>query len=301
MIGEFLRYWTTPAPERVRTYGYLQRLIAIEYRERRCRAAWGPHLAQTRQYIVKAMDVVPRPRTAVILGSGLLLDVPLEDLSERFETVYLADIFHMPRVRRIVRGYDNVRLLTGDVTGIFRAMKEGKTPDARTPAPPARIPHIADADLIVSCNCLTQLAGPFNDLFRRTQGFTDADCDLLSVQVMENHLKALVDQAVGVSVVITDTQRIAVRDGKIVGRKDLLRSLKLPHAPHPQHDQEWEWLIAPAGEERPSLDIRHMISARIYERPLPEEMAAAATARANAAVTEELPTADGLADTAPAS
>jgi hypothetical protein len=64
-------------------------------------------------------------------------------------------------------------------------------------------------------------------------------------------------------------------------------------------DEEWEWLIAPAGEEHPTRDIRHMVSARIFERPVPEESAAAATARANTETPEELPAEDGLADASP--
>lgn len=35
MIGEFLRYLTTFAPERTRKFGYLKRLIALEFRAKR--------------------------------------------------------------------------------------------------------------------------------------------------------------------------------------------------------------------------------------------------------------------------
>ncbi|TAL00555.1 MAG: hypothetical protein EPO08_13300 [Rhodospirillaceae bacterium] len=295
MIGEFLRYWTTLAPERARKYGYLKRLIALEFRERRCRGAWGPHLARTRQYIVKAIDLVPRPRSVVIVGSGLLLDVPLEDLADRFERVYLVDIFHMPQVRRAVRRYFNVKLLTGDVTGIFAMFKENKAPGPRTPPPPPRIPHLADADMIVSCNCLTQLAGPFNDLFRATRGFADADCDLLSAQVMEAHVAAIAQQAAGVGVLITDTERFAMQGDKIVSRTDLLKTVRLPPPPRPQFDEEWDWLIAPAPEEHPSQDMLHVVSARIYERQVPEEKVEAQVVDTGEPVAD-LPAEDGLAD-----
>jgi hypothetical protein len=296
MIGEFLRYWTTPAPERVRKYGYLKRLIAIEYRERRCRAAWGPHLARIRQYIINAIDLVPRKRTAVILGSGLLLDVPLEDLSERFETVYLVDIFHMPRVRRTVQGFRNVKLLTGDITGIFRAMKDGKGPTLTVPPPPATLPHVKDADLLVSCNVLTQLAGPFNDMFRTTQGFTDPDCDLLSAQVMTNHLTALMNRTVGVSVLITDTARVAMRNGKTAGRKDLMKTVTLPHSSQAKSDEIWEWLIAPAPEEYKKADVLHLMAARTFQHQPPEETA---VAQPSVETVEEIPADDGLADATP--
>jgi hypothetical protein len=294
MIGELLRYWTTLAPERVRKYGYLKRLIAIEFRERRNRGAWGPHLAHTRQFILKAVDLVPQPRIAVILGSGLLLDVPIEYLADRFERVYLVDIFHMPQVRRKLQRYLNVKLLSGDITGIFTMMKDHKAPGGKTPAPPPVIPHLADADLIVSCNILTQLAGPFNDLFRRTRGFGDADCDQLSQQVMEQHINAIALQAKGIGVLITDIERFAMQGETIVSRLDLLKELQLPPTQHPQFDEDWDWNIAPAPEEHPSQDIIHAVSARIYERGVPEE-----EKPADAVADEgELPAedGDGLAD-----
>ena len=293
MIGELFRYLTTLAPERVRKYGYLKRLIALEFRERRCRGAWGPHLAHTRQFIVKAIDLVPRPRTVVVIGSGLLLDVPLEDLADRFERVYLADMFHMPQVRRKARRFLNVKLLTGDVTGIFGMLKENKAPGPRTPPPAPRIPYLADADMIVSCNCLSQLAGPFNDLFRATRGFADADCDMLSAQVIEKHLAAITQEAVGIGVVITDTERFAMQGDTIVSRTDLLKTVRLPATPRPLFDEEWDWMIAPAPEEHPSQDILHVVSARIYERQVPEETA---KPEESGEPVEDLPQEDGLAD-----
>src|SRR5207237_1778892 len=130
------------------------------------------------------------------------------------------------------QAFANVKLLTGDITGIFNAMKDGKTREPLTPPPAALIPHLRDADMVVSCNCLTQLAGPFNDRLRKTQGFADQDCDQFSAQVMDHHIAALVKDAIGVSVLITDTQRVAMRGGDIVARKALLKTVKLPHSTH---------------------------------------------------------------------
>ena len=254
MIGEFLRYATTLAPERIRKFGYLKRLIALEFRAKRWESEWTSYIRNTRNLIIKAADLCDRQETAVILGSGLLLEVPLAALSERFERVYLVDIFHMPQVRREAKKYFNVKMLTGDITGVFIAMKENRPPGPNYPAPPPRIPHLKDADLIVSCNCLTHLAPPFTDFFEKTRGFSELDSDKVAYQIMEQHAKAIAEEATGVGVIITDEDRIAMQDDKMVSRVDLLKALKLPHTPTIVHNEEWDWMAAPHPENHPTHD-----------------------------------------------
>ncbi len=302
MLAELFRYWTTFSPERVRQYGYLQRLIALESRYARCKVAWSPHVAKCHAMIVKAADLVPHPRTAVVVGSGLWIEIPIQALAERFDRVYLVDIFHMPEVVRRAKKYFNVKLLTGDVTGIFAMMKENKYPGPLHPPPPPRIPHLAEADLIVSCNCMTQLAGAFNDMFRKTRGFADKDCDTLSAQIMEVHVEALANHASGVALLITDTERFAMQGDKIVSRSDLLKGIRLPATARSMHNEEWDWVIAPAPEEHPAQDMVHVVTARVYERLSEEERKKEAEAAKAGEVgappeLEPLPDdGDGLAD-----
>lgn len=271
MIGEFIRYLTTFAPERTRKFGYLRRLIALEFRARRCATAWDSHQRSARNVITKAVDLCEKHEMVMVLGSGLLLEVPLKLLASRFERVLLVDIFHMPQVRKEAKRHFNVKLLTGDITGMFQAMKEGPPPGGNNPAPPARIPHLKDADLIVSCNCLTQLAGPFTDQYEKTRGFSELDSDKLAYQIMEQHCKAIAVEATGVGVIITDVERIAMQDDKMVSRTDLLKALKLPPTKTLVHNEEWDWLIAPHPEEHPSHDYIHVVDAKVYQRSVAEE------------------------------
>ena len=272
MIGEFLRYATTLAPERISKFGYLKRLIAMEFRAKRCESAWASHLRNARNLITKAADLCDRQDGAVIIGSGLLLEVPMSALTERFERVYLVDIFHMPQVRRETKKYFNVKLLTGDVTGVFIAMKENHAPRPNIPVPQPRIPHLKDADFIVSCNCLTHLAAPFTDNFEKTRGFSELDSDKVAYQLMEQHVKAIAEEATGIGVIITDEHRIAMQADKTVSRSDLLKALKLPHTPTVVHNEEWDWMFAPHPEEHSTHDYIHTVAAKIYERNVEKAM-----------------------------
>jgi hypothetical protein len=118
---------------------------------------------------------------------------------------------------------------------------------------------------------------------------------MLAAQVMENHLHAVTVAAKGIGVVVTDTERFAMQGDRIVARSDLLKAVRLPVAPRVQLNEEWDWMIAPAPEEHPSQDIVHVVSARIYERQVPEEKAAAAPAASDEPL-HELPVEDGLTD-----
>lgn len=266
MLAELWRYWTTFAPERVRKFGYLSRLIALEFRHKRCAAAWEPHLQRCRDVIVKAADLCEKQQICVVLGSGLLLEVPVGQLASRFEVVYLVDIFHTPRVVAEAKKHFNVRLLSGDITAVFAAIKERKAPGSNHPAPPPRIPHLATADLVVSCNLLTQLAGPFTAHFEAERGFSEIDSEKVAVQIMQQHINALANVPAGIGVLITDVDRYVMAGDKVVTRTDLLKGLELPDPVKPLHSEEWEWLIAPAPEEDPARDVVHMVEAKIYQR-----------------------------------
>ena len=137
-----------------------------------------------------------------------------------------------------------------------------------------------EADLIVSCNCLTQLAGPFVQHFEATRGFSDLDSDKLAYQVMEQHANAIATEATGVGVIITDTDRFAMQDGKIVSRTDLLKAYKLPPTPTMVHNEEWDLLIAPHPEEHPSHDYIHTVAAKVYQRNVAPEAVSAEDALA---------------------
>ena len=69
-------------------------------------------------------------RSAFVVGSGLLFDIPLEALSRQFEIVVLVDIVHAWSVRRQAARLSNVRLLPLDVTGVPPSMDRTRNRDA---------------------------------------------------------------------------------------------------------------------------------------------------------------------------
>src|SRR5262245_16392516 len=105
--GMFLR-----CPQHVRVMGYLDEIIAIGARNRQVGEDWAPHLAQSKGIGRRAIAQCESRRTAVIFGSGRLLDVPLKELATAFERVVLVDIVHLGEARRTCAPFTNVELAT---------------------------------------------------------------------------------------------------------------------------------------------------------------------------------------------
>lgn len=122
--------------------GYLHDLIAVRARYRRNRAAWAPHLTATREHVAAAIEAAPGRDLAVVLGAGLLLDVPLDALSAAFKRVVLVDICWLGETRRACRRYGNVDLLDHDITGIATACHKAT---AIPTVPRGAIPYLRDA------------------------------------------------------------------------------------------------------------------------------------------------------------
>jgi len=239
MLAEWLRHLTTPAPRAAKKLGYVRELIAIEARHQRCRNAWAPHLERSRRFVLDAADGLERRRKVTLLGSGLLLDVPLAELAEKFTEVVLIDIVQMPAVRRQVSGFTNVRLVEDDLAGVVDDLAAGQRIEQ---VPSANIPD-GDADLVVSLNLVTQL------------GVMLARRGVDAAALAAAHLAAL-RQLAGRVVMIAETERQWIEGGEVVESDRPLETLDLP-----EPDATWAWNLAPAPEIDPRRDRRFTIAA----------------------------------------
>ncbi len=234
----------------VKEMGYLKEMIGLASRQRRCAAAWQGHLNHSRAWIIRAMEICERPGRVVVLGSGLLNDVPLADLSAGFRDVVLVDMLHMPSVVRAARAFPNVRLEERDVSGfvepLYRHLAEG---EARVPLP---VPDLcADgADLVVSLNLVSQLPVlPAEFAERKNKKLGD---DLLGRLVSE-HLRALAALPCSVCL-ISETEHRLCHDGDVLERADPLLGAVIPEALK-KRSTGWDWHYAPHPERHPDYDL----------------------------------------------
>ncbi|MDO9631870.1 MAG: hypothetical protein Q7I92_08240, partial [Humidesulfovibrio sp.] len=119
MLAEALKYAAARLRGQSDPHGHLAQQVAIWARHKRHSAAWEPHLARARALALASAQACPPDarRTALVLGSGLLLDVPLDELSALFKSVVLADMAFVPEVRARAARLGNVQTLEVDLTG----------------------------------------------------------------------------------------------------------------------------------------------------------------------------------------
>jgi len=236
-----------------RRLGLDRESVSIAARHGRCRAAWAPHLDAAQQLILEAADACPGRGTAVILGSGLCLDVPVAALSERFATVLLVDA-HQPRAtRNMAKRFPNVRCVAADVTGM--AQEAAQAAKTRTPLPrpiplPDPLPGVRP-DFTVSVNLASQLPIPFYKLLARHRD--TAEFAAFCQGLIETHFRWLSGLS-GRVCLLCDTAWQRVDGDRIIENRDALEGVVLPPP-----DRSWIWSIAPRPEESPAYDRQNLV------------------------------------------
>ncbi|GBU16704.1 MULTISPECIES: hypothetical protein [Methylobacterium] len=250
MLADLFHILTTPAPAAMRRLGYVAESVALRSRSRRCRRAWAPHLERTRSVILAASDGLPHRRTVAVLGSGLLDDVPVKGLAERFERVLLVDAVHPWATRLAVRRWANVRLVHADLSGAAELLL-GKSSSLSDPL--AVLRGETDLDLVVSANLLSQLPILPLDACERPGGPRRPD---LGREIVAAHLAALSSLEARVCLVTDVSETELDREGRVTDRLDLMHGV-----PMPEPDQVWDWELAPFGEVARHRRILHRVHA----------------------------------------
>jgi hypothetical protein len=261
MLLEFLESVFTPCPRFARVMGYLREVVGIGARYRRCKEDWQPHLDHSREIIRRAVAQCAKRRKAVVLGSGRLYDVPVEELSAQFERVALVDLIHPLPARRRCRRLANVAFVTADVTGVLEPLQNiayagGILPVSR----PTMFLDDADVDLVISLNILSQLPIIPCRYLRRWNQFNEHAIERFRRQLTQAHVDYL-QLFRGRVCLIADLAFLTVdAEERVIKEVDALREISLPCL-----GEEWIWRLAPREKRRKTGSyhrVRGMVSAK---------------------------------------
>jgi hypothetical protein len=225
----------------LRKMGFLSDQEGIINRYIREEGAWDPHLNKTRKFIldsVKGKTI----QTIAVLGSGWLLDVPLEELTEQYEKVLLIDIFHPPQIVHKAKAYLNVKLIDEDLTGgtvqdvysLVRSFKRSGKKKSIEKIVCSEFKPEYKVDYYVSVNLLNQLDILIIDYLKKYNIYSDKELLELRRHIQKCHLDSL---PFGKSCMITDYEEWLFKED-FLEKKNPLIYIKLPDG---KRKTTWEW------------------------------------------------------------
>ena len=252
MFYELFASITTSCPPYVRHMDYLHEAIALRGRYLRNKVSWEPHLERSRRSVLSAAGKCESREKVVVLGAGLLLDVPLEELSSLFREVVLVDIVFLPEVREKIQRLSNVKLVQHDVTNVAHALYDNIQQGGRElPAAAPNVPGIDDTTgLVVSLNILSQLwVMPRAYALKKMRGLDEEQVNEWCLEITGAHYAYLRSLSCAVCLIADHEFVKRDREGRALIQGSTIANLALP-----EPDTTWIWNIIPKG------DARHYLS-----------------------------------------
>ena len=225
--------------------GYRQDQQGILNRFFREEASWEAHLENSKRFIEKSATSKQK-KIVCVLGSGWLLDVPIDFLLENFQQIYLVDIVHPKQILHKYRKNSQIFFLQQDITGgiaefaeqLVRQHKKGK---AKT-APEAftnfqfnfqnKLP--ASPDFIISLNLLNQLDILIVDYLKKYDLYTHDELIQIRRHIQQAHLNIMPKQK---SCLIADYEELIFSDKEKISRK---KSIYVDF-PKANFSKKWLW------------------------------------------------------------
>jgi len=232
----------TPAYRRIlHRMGYYSYQQGLIYRHLNQEGGWNSHLKNCRDFILKSIEACS-PDTVTVLGTGWLLDVPLKEMAQNVQSIFLVDILHPPEVRDQVSLLKNVRLVEEDVTGgliLDLWQKSGRYFFSRTSCSTDDIeikefqPQF-EPGMIISLNIMTQLESLPVEYLKRKWKPKEEEILRFRKAIQQNHISMLRKHQ---SVLITDLSEIITESsGNTYEVPSVLTDL-----PDARMREEWTW------------------------------------------------------------
>ena len=257
------------------TRGWLRRILAavrgdgaqgyqrgVMRRYLREQEAWAGHIQNTEREVLRFAERTGA-HSLVVLGSGWLIDFPMEALLAKGVGLTLCDIAHPPQVYARWKDDPRVQFVTIDVTGGLHALLQA--PRRRTPSWQELVAECSQLSLpasldfsqaVVSLNLLSQLPYPVIDRYDGTMA-PEGVSNIARV-LQEAHLRLLERFAAALLITDVEERHTPFHTSGTPCRVPTVEVDLSAGAPL----AEWEWRFDETGNYRPgycvSLWVRAM-------------------------------------------
>lgn len=255
MIKEIITYlWEKPFHPHEGPFGHLIESISLREKERRCHEAWLPHLESCKNFIIQNCQKIKNKKTAVVLGSGPLHEIPIEWLSKNFQNVILVDIIHLQSTKRSVGHLSNITFINHDISELEESLQKG---DLTTKVPEKKFAE--DCSVVISANLLSQiplhLERYIDAKFKKINSFEkeaylEASC--------KNHILYLKSFSCP-ALLYCDRERLYKNaKGEIIEKEQGLPDLSLESP-----EREWTWNVSPLNEFAKGIKVEMRVCAYV--------------------------------------
>jgi hypothetical protein len=247
--------------------GLIERYIAVD-------GAWEDHLERTRNFILQTL-AGRKVEHLAILGSGWLLDVPLEGLAEISGHIRLYDAIHPAQVLHRIKRFPHITAIAADITGgcmqlarqavsLYRKKGQKTMPEmlAGCCFKPDPIP-----DCIISLNLLSQIGEMIVSYLQESIPYTPEEANRIIWLLQKAHLELLLQSR---SCLITDVREIStdLQGTRPEESRELLQ-ITLPEIPG---TQSWIWRFDPNGGYNPGINTRLEVKAMAWDKGMRIEL-----------------------------
>lgn len=199
---------------------------------------WNPHLERSKQFIIDHLNDI-QPQSVCILGSGWLLDVPMEELLSACSQLVLVDIAHPAQIRHRYKDNPKVKFETADMSGIAEYLLNTPQKQLNYFEVIKHITHHETAmfrgDMVVSLNLLSQINDYPVSYLTPKLGLNQAQRAEISQLMQQRHIDALPR---GCSLLISDyEEEYRDEDSVLIGAAPTV----FVHTPTSEQVREWDW------------------------------------------------------------
>jgi hypothetical protein len=248
MLRELFLYLTTKVKPEAKTFGHLYEAIAIGEREKRCSQFWKPHREESKKLILDIANTIKEKKSLLILGSGPLHEIPIEELSKIFDSITLVDIVHLKETKKKYEYLHNLNFVEHDITELESIISIEKKIINKVPAA-----FLQDGySLVISANILSQLAYHLQSFLEK---YTNENLDKFSNQISSDHFEYLKKFNRPV-LLITDIETYFKNQQNIV--IDTQKPYMSINFPTPI--RTWLWDVAPIPEYSPEISLQMKVA-----------------------------------------
>ncbi len=250
---EFIEYLRTRSGKVAREWGYAYQNVSLKFRSKRCSAAWQGHLGQCHMLVRQELQRV-KPKTIMVIGSGLLLEIPIAELLAKAEKIYLVDLVHDRNIRALAKRHPQIELVEKDVSCLLQNLKKGQGPFQLKNIPWEHLSSwdLPKVDWVISANLLSQIPLMISESIPMTHS-TYQD---FARRVRDQHIDRLIQQGDEVLLFADFETRYVDHNQNRLKTESYnvnLRDLEFL--------REWIWEVSPYGETSKDYKVEMLVKA----------------------------------------